>query len=75
VNGADLAAHIRSRRPATQVLFVSGFVTQASGNLPALDEHTAFLAKPFTAETLARTVRDQLALTNVEIPVGGSSVH
>ena len=51
MNGRDMAGRIRQIRPATKVLFTSGEGTP----LPV-----PFLAKPFTADQLSRSVRGTL---------------
>ncbi len=56
-SGVDLAAQMRQKRPDVRVLYTSGFTDDAelvrdirSGGMP-------FIAKPYTVEALARTIR------------------
>jgi two-component system cell cycle sensor histidine kinase/response regulator CckA len=59
MNGPVLAQHLVPLRPSMRVLFISGYVDPAA--LPGtVSRKTAFLAKPFTPETLARKVRQVL---------------
>jgi two-component system cell cycle sensor histidine kinase/response regulator CckA len=60
MGGRQLADCMASQRPATRVLFTSGYtnddiVTQSDGN-----KFAAFLQKPFTPASLARKVREVL---------------
>jgi PAS domain S-box-containing protein len=54
MNGPETAAQLRSRRPGVKVLLMSGYrpdeLREVAAELP-------FIAKPFTATTLARRVR------------------
>jgi two-component system, cell cycle sensor histidine kinase and response regulator CckA len=64
MSGATLARRIKERRAGTPVLFLSGYAEQAGGSLDLGDlgvgGDVAFLAKPFTAESLAHAVRSAL---------------
>jgi PAS domain S-box-containing protein len=60
LGGADVAAAVRARRPATLVLFVSGYTDDAVVRHGVAGAGDAFLQKPFTPQTLARKVRDVL---------------
>jgi PAS domain S-box-containing protein len=60
MGGRDLATRIAEERPGTRVIFMSGYsdgaaLPEAVGSLPA-----AFIAKPFTLQLLASTVRKSL---------------
>ncbi len=66
VNGPTLAAHLRARRPAMKVLYVTGFVDHAAVDLEGLSAGGAFLQKPFTGEVLATRVRQQLDARGVQ---------
>jgi PAS domain S-box-containing protein len=56
MSGAELASRARTARPGLPVLFVSGYPQPAAGG-----EAGEILAKPFTAEALAKRVRAALA--------------
>jgi signal transduction histidine kinase/CheY-like chemotaxis protein len=60
MGGRDLARRLSEARPGTRVIFMSGYtdggaLPEAVGSLPA-----AFIAKPFTLQLLASTVRKSL---------------
>ncbi|HEY3283141.1 MAG TPA: ATP-binding protein [Armatimonadota bacterium] len=60
MNGRELAARLQEIRPATKVLFVSGYTNDAIAQHGVLDRGVAFLPKPFTTDALARKVREVL---------------
>jgi CheY-like chemotaxis protein len=60
MDGRELADAVQKARPATKVLFMSGY---ASGHITAhevLQDGLHFIGKPFEPEALARKVRDLL---------------
>ena len=59
MQGIEVARRVTARRPATRVLFMSGFAAGAFG-APDLPADVDFLAKPFTTEALAHAVRDAI---------------
>jgi PAS domain S-box-containing protein len=59
-NGQELAARMTELRPGIAVLCISGYADQAVVHRGQLDPGTAFLQKPFTPDTLLRTVREVL---------------
>ena len=59
-SGRELADQLQPLRPAMKVLFMSGYTDQAIVHHGVLDPGGAYLEKPFTAETLARKVREVL---------------
>ena len=59
-SGPDLARRMTAERPDLHVLFVSGYPDDSPGSPGMLAPGAAFLQKPFTADTLARKVRDVL---------------
>jgi PAS domain S-box-containing protein len=60
MNGRELAKRLLAMRPGTRVLYVSGYTDDALSQHGILDQELAFLAKPFSPETLARSVRQVL---------------
>jgi two-component system, cell cycle sensor histidine kinase and response regulator CckA len=60
MGGRALAAQFTARRPGTRVLFMSGYPDAAIGRHQMLERGLAFLQKPFSAEALARKVREVL---------------
>jgi CheY-like chemotaxis protein len=59
MNGRDLAAQMATLRPATRVLFVSGYTDHVAAR-QELAAGAPFLQKPFTPDVLARKVRGVL---------------
>jgi YesN/AraC family two-component response regulator len=57
MSGRELVEHLESTRPATQVLFMSGYADGELDRRGILNRRAAFLQKPFTTEDLARKVR------------------
>jgi two-component system cell cycle sensor histidine kinase/response regulator CckA len=57
MGGAELARQIRSVRPDSKVLYMSGYAPRAAGRDEGLEEGASFLQKPFTSEDLLRSVR------------------
>lgn len=61
MSGAELAARLRSQRPALRVLYVSGYLADAPIREGVLtDDDTEYLEKPFTPTTLLERVRAAL---------------
>ena len=60
VTGPQLAERLAHERPLTRVLYISGYTQQELDRSGAFGQATAYLAKPFTAEALAQTVRGVL---------------
>jgi two-component system cell cycle sensor histidine kinase/response regulator CckA len=60
MNGCALADEVRSMRPDTRVLYMSGYASEAVIHQGMLKAGTPFLAKPFTAHALADKVRETL---------------
>jgi CheY-like chemotaxis protein len=61
LSGRDLADRLRALRSALPVLYISGYVQDASARATLASEHSAFVAKPFTPELLTDRVRELLA--------------
>jgi signal transduction histidine kinase len=60
MGGPELAGRIVTTRPDIRVLFTSGYLDGAGLDLTLENGTTAFLAKPFTPDQLARKVRETL---------------
>jgi two-component system, cell cycle sensor histidine kinase and response regulator CckA len=60
LSGPDLAKRIVAKRPEIRVLYMSGFASRLSSELGSPSAGVTILHKPFTPESLARTVRDCL---------------
>jgi hypothetical protein len=60
MSGARLAAELRRTHPDIKVIFISGYTENAISQHGVLDEGVAFLAKPFSRESLARKLREVL---------------
>jgi PAS domain S-box-containing protein len=58
MNGPALAQRLVSARPGLRILFISGYADAAKSALSG--PHISFLAKPFQASALTRTVRELL---------------
>ena len=61
MSGRELADRLRELRPGLRVLFMSGYPRDMVFGGGMLPSGTPFLAKPFTADDLAATVRRALA--------------
>jgi len=56
MTGAELAARLRERRPAFNVVFTSGYPTEVSLGDAVADRHSEFVQKPFGLDDLLRAV-------------------
>ncbi len=66
MSGPDLAKRIVARRPDIRVLYMSGFASRLSSELGSPGASVNILHKPFTPESLAKTVRECLD----DVPAG-----
>ena len=66
MSGRDLAERLRALRTTLPVLYISGYVQDASARAALATEHSAFVAKPFTPELLTDRVRELLATADAE---------
>jgi signal transduction histidine kinase len=60
IGGPELAEAIRIKRPATKILFMSGYTERAAHQRSTLKKDEAFIQKPFGPAALARKVREVL---------------
>jgi PAS domain S-box-containing protein len=60
MSGRELAEHLAPLHPETKVLYMSGYADNAVVHHGLLDPSTALLQKPFTAQALARKLREVL---------------
>jgi PAS domain S-box-containing protein len=66
MSGRDLAERLRALGLVLRVLYISGYVHDASSRAALASEHSAFVAKPFTPELLVDRVRELLATADAE---------
>jgi CheY-like chemotaxis protein len=60
MSGRELMRRLAEQRPATRVLYMSGYSDDAVAQHGVLDPGIALIQKPFTPEALARKVREVL---------------
>ena len=60
MSGRELAEHLAPLHPETKVLYMSGYADHAVVQHGLLDPGTVFLQKPFSADALARKLREVL---------------
>ena len=60
MSGRELARELQRRCPGLKVLFISGYTDESIASHGVLDPGVELLEKPFTAEALARRVREIL---------------
>ena len=60
LGGGDLAKLLSTLRPAMRVLYMSGYTDGAISQHGVLGPEVVLLEKPFTADKLARAVREAL---------------
>jgi two-component system cell cycle sensor histidine kinase/response regulator CckA len=61
VSGPELAHSLRTLRPETRVLYISGYTADKFADHPMVDPDLALLQKPFKLVDLAQKVRDLLS--------------
>ncbi|MGH6739537.1 MAG: response regulator, partial [Bradyrhizobium sp.] len=64
MNGRQLAEEAVRRRPALKVLYATGYTRNAIIHHGRLDAEVELLTKPFTAESMARKIRQILSNSN-----------
>ncbi len=60
MSGGDLAHKLREKNAGLKVLFMSGYTDDMLASHGVLDGETQLIQKPFTADSLARKLRDVL---------------
>ena len=60
MDGPTLVDEVRKRAPDIKVVYVSGYAEADERRQVALDKNSAFLAKPFTADDLLKTIYSTL---------------
>ena len=60
MGGKELVDQLKSLRPESKVLFMSGFTDDAIIHHGVSDDGVFFLQKPFSTESLATKVREVL---------------
>jgi PAS domain S-box-containing protein len=60
MSGREVAAQISTARPATKILYMSGYTDHAIAHHGVLNPGVPFLQKPFTPESVTRKVREVL---------------
>ena len=68
MGGPELARRLAVTRPHMGVLYMSGYTDDAIFRQGVLQEGTAFLQKPFTAEALARKLREVISVSQSDRP-------
>jgi two-component system cell cycle sensor histidine kinase/response regulator CckA len=68
LSGPDLAARVRSIRPGTRVVYMSGYVDHSFGpDAPHADD-VDLVQKPFTEDALLRRIQDVLDRADPQPP-------
>ena len=70
MNGRQLADEARRRKPELKVLYATGYTRDAIIHQGRLDAEVELLTKPFTADALARKVRQILNAQPSVVPSG-----
>ena len=73
MGGRELAERVTSLRPEMKVAYMSGYTDDAVVRNGVLDPDMLFIQKPFTASSLARTVREVLGAPGKEDGKEGGS--
>lgn len=60
IGGRELVKQLAQTRPATKVLYLSGYTEDAIVSDGSIEKGTAFLQKPFSLHSLSRKVREVL---------------
>jgi DNA-binding response OmpR family regulator len=60
ISGRELAERLKAKRPATRVLFMSGYTEDAIIRHGVYTAQASFIGKPFSPASLTAKVRDVL---------------
>ena len=60
MNGPELARHLQERHPAIKHLFMSGYTANLLAEQGVKENHSSFIQKPFSRNTLAKKVQETL---------------
>jgi two-component system cell cycle sensor histidine kinase/response regulator CckA len=71
MNGRDLAKTVLSLSPHVKRLFTSGYTANVIAHHGVLEEGVHFIQKPFSAQELARKVREALDDLDQALPGAG----
>jgi two-component system cell cycle sensor histidine kinase/response regulator CckA len=75
MSGCDLAKLLRQTQPQMKVLYMSGYTRDLVTKRGVLDLDVSLLEKPFTIDSLCRSVRQVLDLTSENAGVTLSRLH
>ena len=75
MNGRQLADEARRRKPELKVLYATGYTRNAIIHQGRLDAEVELLTKPFTADALARKVRQVLNAQPSVVPSDTGVIH
>ncbi len=70
LNGRELAKRLAAKRPATKVIFMSGYTGEAIGRHGVFEAGVAFVQKPITPAALLARVRDVLDAPGFTLSAG-----
>jgi YesN/AraC family two-component response regulator len=60
MSGREFVEHLTKLRPTVKVIYMSGYTDDAIVRHGLIDQKIAFVQKPFSADVLARKVREVL---------------
>jgi two-component system cell cycle sensor histidine kinase/response regulator CckA len=67
MNGPEVAERVRALRPSIRVIYMSGYAGESIARMAELDEHTAFLPKPFAVSALAERLEAAISSNREEL--------
>jgi len=60
LNGLQMVARSREKRPGLKVLFITGYADDATGHIGRLEENMRLMVKPFALDALSERLKDLL---------------